>query len=146
MLRTFRQEGIEGGVFGDIDFNEHRQWIERVCREADITPYLPLWEESQDKIMREFIDSGFEAVVIAAKSDLFDEEILGHKIDLDFIKHLEELRKTKGITLCGEAGEYHTFVIDGPLFGKRIEILDAKRTSRDGRWFLEISNTNLRAK
>ena len=41
MLRDFKQEGIDGGVFGDIDFNEHRQWIERVCQDVDITPHLP---------------------------------------------------------------------------------------------------------
>ncbi len=60
MLRTFKQEGIEGGVFGDIDFNAHREWIESVCQKADITSYLPLWMESQDKLIREFVDANFE--------------------------------------------------------------------------------------
>jgi len=146
MLRTFKQEGIEGGVFGDIDFNAHREWIERVCRKANITPHLPLWDESQDKIMQEFIDSGFEAIVVAAKTDLFDEEVLGQKIDGNFIKRLEGLRKSKGITLCGEAGEYHSLVIDGPLFQKRMEILEANKVLRDERWFLDISRAELKAK
>ncbi len=146
MLRTFKQEGIEGGVFGDIDFNEHRQWIEKVCQEADITPHLPLWGESQDRIMRDFIASGFEAVVVAAKADLFGEEWLGRKIDRDFLKQLAKLRETKEITPCGEAGEYHTFVIDGPLFNRRIEILATANVLREEHWFLEILDTELRAK
>lgn len=146
MLRGFKQEGIDGGVFGDIDFNEHRQWIDRVCQEINITPHLPLWGRSQDKIMRDFVDLGFEAVVVAAKADFFDEEILGRKVDLDFIKQLEELRKTKDITLCGEAGEYHTFVVNGPLFQKRIEILEARKVLREGRRFLEILHADLKAK
>ncbi|MFC2001766.1 diphthine--ammonia ligase [Chloroflexota bacterium] len=146
MLKGFKQAEIEGGVFGDIDFNAHREWIERVCRNAGITPHLPLWEESQDKLMAEFIDSGFEAVVVAAKADLFDEDILGQKIDHDFLKHLDKLRETKDITPCGEAGEYHTLVIDGPLFQQRIEILDTKRELREGRWFLDILKTALRAR
>lgn len=146
LLRTFKQEGVEGGVFGDIDFEEHRQWIERVCQEVDIIPYLPLWGERQDKIMRDFIDLGFKAIVIATKADLLGEEWLGRKIDPDFIKHLGELRETKNITLCGEAGEYHTLVIDGPLFKKRLEILKAKNVLRDEHWFLEISGIELRAK
>ncbi len=146
MLRAFRQEGVEGGIFGDIDFNEHREWIERVCQEADITPHLPLWGESQDKILRDFIDLGFEAIVVATKADLLGKEWLGQKVDLDFIQRLDELRETKDITPCGEAGEYHTLVIDGPLFKKRIEIMATEKVLRNEHWFLEILNTDLRAK
>ena len=146
MLRNFKLEAVEGGVFGDIDFNEHREWIERVCNDVEITPHLPLWGMSQDKILREFINLGFEAVVIATKADLLDEEWLGRRIDLDFIRHLEDLKDTKSITPCGEAGEYHTLVIDGPLFQKRVEIRDAKKVLRDEHWFYEILATDLKAK
>jgi diphthine-ammonia ligase len=146
MLRTFKQEGIEGGVFGDIDFNAHREWIERVCREADITPLLPLWLESQDKLLREFIDAGFEAIVVAAKADLFGEEVLGQTVDRAFVKHLKELGKTKKITPCGESGEYHTLVIDGPIFQKRLEILETRKVLREGTRFLEILSTELKTK
>ncbi len=146
MLNAFKQEGIEGGVFGDIDFNAHREWIERVCQAADISPLLPLWLESQDKLVREFIDAGFESIVVAAKADLFDEDVLGRKIDKDFISYLEELGKTKEITPCGEAGEFHTLVIDGPIFKKRLEILETSKALRDGTRFLEILSTGFKAK
>jgi uncharacterized protein (TIGR00290 family) len=146
MLRAFKQEGIEGGVFGDIDFNAHREWIERVCREAGITPFLPLWLENQHKLLREFIDAGFEAIVVAAKAELFGDEVLGRKIDTDFLKHLDELSKTKKITPCGEAGEYHTLVVDGPIFQKRLEILKTRKVLREGTRFLEILSANLKAK
>ncbi len=145
-LHTFKQEGIDGGVFGDIDFNEHRQWIERICRETDMVPYLPLWEISQGKIMREFIGLGFEAIVVAAKADLFGEAILGRKVDLNFLQYLDELGKTKPSTPCGEAGEYHTLVIDGPIFQKRVEILETEKLQRDGHWFLEIVRADLKTK
>ena len=146
MLLNFKPEGVEGGVFGDIDFNEHRQWIDRVCQEVDITPHLPLWGESQDKILRDFIDLGFEAIVIATKAEQLGEEWLGRRVDLDFLKLLDKLRETKEITPCGEAGEYHTLVIDGPLFKKRIEILKTKKVLRDEHWFLEILKYDLRTK
>ena len=146
MLRTLKQEGVSGGVFGDIDFEEHRQWIDRVCQDVNITPHLPLWGESQDRIMRDFIASGFEAVVVVTKADLFGEEWLGRKIDRDFLKQLAKLRETKEITPCGEAGEYHTFVIDGPLFSRRIEILEMAKVLREEHWVLEILDTELRAK
>ena len=142
-LLALKQEGITAGVFGDIDFNAHREWIDRVCSETGITPFLPLWEESQNKLLREFIDLGFEAVVVATRADLLGEEWLGRKLDSDF---LADLAKLENITLCGEAGEYHTLVIDGPLFPKRIEIIEASKILRDGHWFLDIEKCELRSK
>jgi len=144
MISALKEEGIEGGVFGDIDFNEHREWIERVCRDMDVIPHLPLWGKSQDQIMRDFVNLGFEAVVVATRADLLGEEWLGRKVDSDFIMDLEELSKTKQITLCGEAGEYHTVVIYGPLFQQRIEIMETDRVLRGNNWFLEILKSELR--
>jgi len=144
MLLTLKQKGISGGVFGDIDIEEHRQWVERVCHEVAVTPCLPLWGQSQDAILKGFIASGFEAIVVAAKADLFGEEWLGRRLDRDFLEQLEKLRETKDITPCGEAGEYHTLVIDGPLFGKRIEILEADKVLREEHWFLDIRKCDLR--
>jgi uncharacterized protein (TIGR00290 family) len=142
MLQTFKEEGIDGGVFGDIDFIGHRQWIDRVCHEVNIAPYLPLWGESQDKIMREFIDLGFEAIVVTSEDEMLGEEWLGQRIDLNFLKQLE----TKDISPCGEAGEYHTLVIDGPLFKKRLEILGSDKVLRQGRWFMDILQVGLKDK
>lgn len=146
MLLSFKQEGINGGVFGAITFDENREWIERVCHEMDVTPHLPLWDESQDKILREFIDSGFESIVIATRADLLGEEWLGRRIDLDFISDIAETGKIKDITPCGEAGEYHTLVINGPLFKKRMEIMGVSKVLRGEHWFLEISGIDLRPK
>ena len=146
MLRAFKQEEIDGGVFGDIDLEEHREWIERVCGEVDITPHSPLWGESQDKIMRDFTGLGFEAIVVATKADLLGEEWLGRRIDLDFLRRLDELRETRNITPCGEAGDYHSLVINGPLFRQRLEILETSKVLRDEHWFLEILKYDLRTK
>ncbi len=145
-LRGFKREGISGGIFGDIDFNAHREWIERVCGKIGMTPYLPLWGRSQEEIMQDFIALGFDSIVIAAKADLFGEEILGQRVNLDFLNYLKELGRTKPITLCGEAGEYHTLVVDGPLFQKRVDILETKKVQRDGHWFLEILKAGLSSK
>ena len=141
MLQAFKQEGIEGGVFGDIDFNPHREWIEGVCRETGITPHLPLWLEDQRKLMEEFIDAGFIAVVVAVKAEFLGEETLGKRIDRGFLASLG-----KDITPCGEAGEYHTLVIDGPIFQKRLEILNTRKVLREGIRFLEILSADIKDK
>ncbi len=138
--------GIEGGVIGDIDGPEHREWVERVCREMGIRAFLPLLGRRQGEILKEFIDSGFKAIVVAVKADLFGEEWLGREIDADFFRRLSELESKLPVSLCGEAGEYHSFVVDGPLFQKRIEILDSAKVERDGYRFLSISNYRLKEK
>ncbi|MBN1375758.1 MAG: diphthine--ammonia ligase [Dehalococcoidia bacterium] len=143
VLYDLRGKGITQGVFGDIDVEEHRQWIERVCSEVDVIPRLPLWLEDQRKIMIEFINLGFQAVVVATKADMMGEEWLGRKIDEQFLTDLSGLHN---VTLCGEAGEYHTMVIDGPLFERRMEITGANKVQRDGHWFWEIAECRLMPK
>jgi diphthine-ammonia ligase len=141
MLHAFKQEGIEGGVFGDIDFNAHLEWIEGVCRETGMKPYLPLWLENQRKLMEEFIDAGFIAVIVAVKADFFGPETLGKVIDRDFLNSLPG-----NVTPCGEAGEFHSLVIDGPVFKKRLKITSSRKETRGDRHFLDITGLELTAK
>ncbi|MGD0779300.1 MAG: diphthine--ammonia ligase [Dehalococcoidales bacterium] len=143
-LQDFKRQGIEFGVFGDIDFNEHREWIERVCKAAAITPRLPLWLEDQSKLMEEFIAAGFKAVVVAVKADLLGKEFLGRIVDKKFLADIAAL--DKGITPCGEAGEFHTLVIDGPIFKRRLDLTKTEIVSRGEHHFLEILKVELKPK
>jgi len=146
VILALKEDGVRGGVFGDIDLEEHRQWVERLCQQVDITPYLPLWGLAQEKVLRDFIGLGFEAIIVVTRAEFFGEEWLGRKVDLNFLSHLAELKKTSGVTACGEAGEYHTLVTDGPLFKQRVEILETSRVLREEHWFLEILKSRLVAK
>ena len=143
VLISLKEKGVSGGVFGDIDLDEHRRWIERVCADVAVTPHLPLWGEEQGKLLKEFIGLGFTAVVVTARAELFGREWLGRTVDREFLDHLEVLKDAKEVTPCGEAGEYHTLVIDGPLFRKRLKILRSRRVLREGRWFLSILEVGL---
>jgi diphthine-ammonia ligase len=143
-LKELHQDGVTGGVFGDIDFNPHREWIDNICAPAGITPHLPLWLEDQTKLMEEFIGAGYKAVVVAVRSDLLGKEALGRIIDKEFLKYIKGLNK--GITPCGEAGEFHSLVIDGPLFKKRIVIKESEKVTRGDHHFLEITKIEFAAK
>ena len=127
-----KEKGIEAGIFGDIDLEQHRAWVERVCKEMGIKAILPLWGREREDILKEFINLGFEAIVVATS---FDKNWLGRKIDKKF---LQELKTLEEIDLCGENGEYHTFVTDGPIFKKRIKILETKIVNQDKNLFLDI--------
>jgi diphthine-ammonia ligase len=146
MLRELRQEGITAGVFGDIDFDEHLKWIQQTCAAGGVAPRLPLWGEDQNKLMRELVDLQFEPIVVATKAELMGEEWLGRRVDRQFIFELEELGKTKQITPCGEAGEYHTLVVDSPLFKKRLVISQGRKELREEHWFYRIEEAGLQEK
>ena len=146
VLSSLREEGVTIGVFGDIDFEDHRIWVERVCRESGLQAHLPLWGEKQEKLLHEFVDSGFVATVVLTRADILGEEWVGRKVDATFVQDLLELCKTVSLTPCGEAGEYHTLVVDGPLFKQRLEIVAAKKLLEQNYWSLEISRLELRPK
>ena len=128
---------VDGIVFGDIYLDEHREWAERVCQELKIKAIEPLWSISPKKITESFIQYGFKSVIVSCKADLLGKKFVGKYFDKNIIK---ELKKRK-ICLCGENGEYHTFVLDGPLFQNRIKILKAEPVLKSGfwkYWFLDI--------
>ncbi len=138
IIRNVKQLGVQGVVFGDIHLREHRDWIERVCRQSDAQWFFPLWHMDPERTLRDFIDLGFEAIVVSAKAEFFDENWLGRKMDQRLIEDLCNRKKKLSIDLCGEFGEYHTLVTNGPIFKKQIEVLDTDTTLENGYWFLEI--------
>ncbi len=134
-VSELKKEGVKIGIFGDIGLREHRDWIERVGREIGIKPSLPLWKEDRGKLLEDFIQAGFGAIVVATKADLLGREWLGRRIDEEF---LEDLKRVSDIDLCGEKGEYHTFVYDGPIFKRPVRFTTGRKVFKDRHWFLEI--------
>jgi len=140
-VNGFKPKGINSMVFGDIYLLEHESWIERVCRDINITALEPLWNIPAEQLVEEFIDLGFKAVIVSCKADIMGKEYLGRLIDKPLIKEL----KAKGICPCGENGEFHTLVIDGPIFKRPIQIKEAEPIIKEGfwkHWFLDIKKYN----
>jgi uncharacterized protein (TIGR00290 family) len=125
-------KGIEGGVFGDMELEGHREWIERVCAELQIEAILPLWGIAPRNLLTEFWENGFKAIVVATR---LNESLLGRSLDKAFLSEIQKFNSHP----CGENGEYHTFVTAGPLFRKPLELIPGKKEKRDGMWFLEFS-------
>jgi len=134
-ISCFKKENIMAGVFGDIDVQEHRDWIERVCNELGIKPVFPLWKKKRKKIMERFIEPGFQAIIVAVNSEFLGEDWLGRRLDKEFLKDIENLGN---VDICGENGEYHSFVYNGPIFRKQVRFAEDKKTLREKNWFLEL--------
>jgi len=130
------KNGAEGMVFGDIYLEPHKEWVDQTCGELGIEPVEPLWEMKTENIMRDFFSLGFETIVASGDQKLIDKKYIGRKMDQEFIDYL----KAKKLDVCGESGEFHTFVTSGPLFRGTIEIIASEVTSRDGFWFMDIKD------
>jgi uncharacterized protein (TIGR00290 family) len=131
--------GINSMVFGDIYLLEHQNWVERVCGDLAITAIEPLWKNDPKKIIEEFLESGFKAVIVSCKADCLGPEFIGRSIDKKIIKEFE----AHNVCPCGEKGEYHTLVVDGPIFKKRIKIVESETIQKKGfwtHWFMDIKN------
>jgi uncharacterized protein (TIGR00290 family) len=115
-LREFATRGFGSAIFGDIDLQAHRDWEEKVCANAGIAPVLPLWQEPREHLAREVIAAGFRAIVTCVDSRYLGDEFCGREYDERFLADLPD-----GVDACGENGEFHTFVFDGPNFKQRVE-------------------------
>lgn len=133
-LREFKAEGVEVGVFGDIDLEEHRKWQENACAAAGMKAYLPLWGRSRREIVAELVDLGFQAVIVAVNEEKMGREYLGKVMDRPLMDELE----SKGIDVAGENGEYHTVITDGPLFQKPLTLEVKGIESHEKHCFLHI--------
>jgi uncharacterized protein (TIGR00290 family) len=132
-LRELKAAGIEAAVFGDIDGQGHLEWECMVCQEAGLAPHLSLWQESRTALLERFWSAGFQATVIATNDEKLGHEYLGRILTPELVHEFERL----GIDACGEAGEYHTVVTDGPIFARPLDLRLGEKCLHSGYWFIE---------
>lgn len=141
-LGALDERGVMAGVYGDVDLAAHREWVERVTRDAGLTAHLPLWGEDQRALLREFVAAGFEAIIVAARADL-GLSWLGRALDERCAGELERALGERDLSPSGEGGEYHTLVIGGPGFSRRLEVQEAVPVLRRHDWVLGIRRFGL---
>ncbi|HEV8079353.1 MAG TPA: diphthine--ammonia ligase [Chitinophagaceae bacterium] len=110
-LQQLHQEGFTHSVFGDIFLEDLKIYRETQLARVGRTAVFPLWKRNTKELMNEFIDLGFKAITVCVNEKYLDKSFCGRMIDKDFIRDLPDK-----VDVCGENGEYHTFVYDGPIF------------------------------
>ncbi|WP_107841051.1 diphthine--ammonia ligase [Metasolibacillus meyeri] len=119
MLKKMKALGADALVTGDLDMPEHGCWHEKVANIADLQLGMPLWEVDHTEAVERFINLGFETIITTVNLKLgMQESDLGKVLTYDYVQELKE----RGIDPCGEGGEFHTTVIDGPIFKQPIDI------------------------
>ncbi|RDY24670.1 diphthine--ammonia ligase [Romboutsia maritimum] len=116
-LQEAKKMGASICAYGDIDIQQHLQWGKDRCDATNLKAEFPLWQESREDLVYEFIDSGFITIIKTVNLKYMGEQFLGKKLTKSVIQEI----KATGSDACGENGEYHTFVINGPLFKKEIK-------------------------
>lgn len=115
-----RQMGAEVCVFGDIDTDGHREWDEARCAAAGLKAVLPLWGRDRLELVRRTLDLGYRCIIKCVRTGVLPEDWLGQVL---CPAHVEQML-AMGVDACGENGEYHTVVVDGPLFHHPVHTVD----------------------
>ena len=122
-------DGFTHVAFGDLFLEDVRRYREERLAPLGMQPIFPLWGRDTRELARVFIDDGFRAVVVCVDTTLLDASFSGREYDASFLAELPA-----GVNPCGENGEFHTFVYDGPLFRERVELSIGETVIRDGRF------------
>lgn len=128
-----KNDNIEYFAFGDLFLEDVRSYREEKLRGSGIKPIFPIWGVPTDKLSREMINGGLKTVITCINPKQIPKEFVGKEFDEDF---LDSLPKT--IDPCGENGEFHSFVFDGPMFKEKIEIIVGDIVHRDGFVFADV--------
>lgn len=107
--------GVTHAIFGDIFLQDLRRYREERLASAGMTAVFPLWNVPSAELMQRFFNDGFRACTVCTNHKVLDERFVGRELDEAFVASLPE-----GVDVCGENGEYHSFVYAGPIFARPI--------------------------
>lgn len=136
-----KASGFAYAAFGDIFLEDLKSYREQQLAPMGIKTVFPLWKKDTGQLMQEFIASGFKAITVCVNGAVLDDSFVGRTIDQDFISDLP-----KGVDICGENGEFHTFCYDGPIFKHPVKFSIGETVLREyknseaktGFWFCDL--------
>ena len=133
-LEQYKAKGVTSVAFGDIFLEELRRYREDNLAKIGMKGIFPLWKRRTSDLARDFIHAGFRAVITCVDSEALDKRFAGREFDKAFLSELPS-----GIDPCGENGEFHSFVYDGPVFKNWIRHTRGEMVLRDQRfWYLDL--------
>lgn len=131
-LAKYREQGIRRVVHGDLFLEDLRAYRERNLARLDMEGLFPLWHRDTTQLIHDFVDLGFRAYICCVDARL-EGRFVGRELGVELIAEFPP-----GIDPCGENGEYHSFVYDGPIFRQRLEIERGQIVVRDGRHYIDL--------
>jgi len=144
VLTELKQRDIDYSVFGDIFLEDLKNYREKLLKKIGVKCLFPLWNAPTNKLANDFIQIGFKAKVVALNASKLDQNFAGNDFDFQFLDKIPD-----DVDPCGENGEFHTFVFDGPIFNQSInfnlgevhlkDYAKGKEGSPDSKfWFIDL--------
>ena len=129
-MRKYQRLGVTGVVFGDLFLEDVRQYREENLAQVGMRALEPLWGHDTRELAQRVIDLGFKAVTTCVDSQALDQRFAGKTLDKQFLDELPDR-----VDPCGENGEFHTFVYDGPIFKEAIDVQPGEVVFREDRFY-----------
>ena len=130
---AYRAKGINSVAFGDLFLEDIRAYRQRLLAKHDMAGLYPIWGRDTSHLIREFLDVGFKTAVVCVDPAQLDPSFVGRVIDGEFLAQLPA-----HVDPCGENGEFHTFVFDGPSFKDPVRLNFGEIVCRDSFWFCDL--------
>lgn len=124
-----RRSDVRAVCFGDIFLEDLRSYRENNLAKKGMTGLFPIWKKDTGFLARKFVELGFKAIITCVDTEVLDRSFAGRHYDESLIEDLPA-----GVDPCGENGEFHTFVYDGPIFEKPVGLVRGERVLREGRF------------
>ena len=132
-LLSQKAAGVRQVAFGDIFLQDLREYRERNLAQVGMTAVFPIWRRDTRELARDFCEKGFRAIAVCIDSKKLGREFAGRELDKSFFEDLPA-----EVDPCGENGEFHTFVYDGPIFSNVIAVERGEIVERDGFYFCDL--------
>lgn len=132
-LSQYSPRGVETVVFGDLFLEDIREYRDQLLAQTKMRAVYPVWKRDTSQFIKEFLDAGFKALVTSVDSTKLDHSFAGRIIDGEFLAALPA-----SVDPCGENGEFHTFVFDGPIFKETVRFTTNETVLRNGLYYCEL--------
>ena len=130
VLQNYQRLGVSCVVFGDIFLEELRRYREENLKKIGMDAHFPLWKRDTKELAYSFINLGFKAIVTCIDTKSLEKSFAGRIFDEQFIRDLPDR-----VDPCGENGEFHSFVFDGPIFARKINFETGEIVLRDNQFY-----------
>lgn len=133
VMLEYKEKGVLTVAFGDIFLQDLREYRENNLAKVGMKGIFPIWRRDTNEIIQTFIALGFKAYLTCVDCEKLGEKFAGRPIDADLIRDLPD-----GVDPCGENGEFHSFVYDGPIFRRPVSLSVGQVVLRDVRYFADL--------